>query len=429
MHRRIVALLGLSLVIGVPLAPAQEIQWRPANPRPEPSAAPQAIMLGRPQSVLPTPVSAPSTPPQTGYVTLRPPTVIRGQAPDGPPPPPPFPGSGPASPAAVGPIPGEEAFNCGIANAKPGETGFFGRFCDNIKKGLGDVGNSAGGIFQPSSGGGMFRSDDKFNGFISPVSNPFYFEDPRALTEVRPLIIWQNTPSSNPIFSSSNNFFVGAQGRVAFTEHISLVINKFGAIWADPTAPGFASESGFAELHLGPKFTLIRNDTSNTLLAVGLTFELPTGPSAVFQDTGTLSLVPYVSFGQNFGRSQWGSFNFLNTTGYVARVDSTRTDNLFSSFHLDYDVGNLKKIYPLIELNFAHYTFNGSARSFGFEGRDMFNFGSDGTAGHNELTLALGARYKFSEAVQLGLTGEFSLLSGGRYMDQFRLTFDVIFRY
>src|SRR5207244_3388453 len=157
----------------------------------------------------------------------------------------------------------------------------------------------------------------------------------------------------------------------------------------------------------------------------GLTSANPAGPAKFFQDTGSLSRVPYVSFAQNFWRTTFGSFNFLNTTGYVARVDSTRTDNLFSSFHLDYDVGNLKKIYPLIELNFAHYTFNGSERSFGFEGRDMFNFGSDGVAGKNELTMAVGARYKISEAIQLGLTGEFSLLSGGRHMDAFRLTFDM----
>src|SRR5262249_45139317 len=222
-------------------------------------------------------------------------------------------------------------------------------------------------VFQ-SGPGAMFHSDDKFS-IISPVTNPFYFEDPRALTELRPIFMWQHTPSSNPVFSSSDNFFLGLQARVAFTENISLVINKLGVVWAEPNAPGYSPHTGFSELWLGPKFTFIRNETSGTLLAAGLTFQIPTGPSKVFQNTGDLSLVPYLSYGQSFWRSDYGTFNFLNTTGYAARVDSTRTDNLFSSFHLDYDIRNLKKIYPLIELNFAHYTFNGSARDLNFEGR------------------------------------------------------------
>ena len=38
-------------------------------------------------------------------------------------------------------------------------------------------------------GRNMFQSDPEFTYFASPVTNPFFFEDPRSLTEVRP--IWR----------------------------------------------------------------------------------------------------------------------------------------------------------------------------------------------------------------------------------------------
>ena len=79
-------------------------------------------------------------------------------------------------------------------------------------------------------------------------------------------------------------------------------------------------------MHLGPKFTFIRNPDTGTLLAAGLNFNLATGESKVFQTTGDLSLAPYLSFGQNFLRSSYGAFQFLGTAGYSYATDSQRSD-------------------------------------------------------------------------------------------------------
>ena len=43
----------------------------------------------------------------------------------------------------------------------------------------------------------MFMSDHEFDDFISPVSNPIWFEDPRSLTELRMLFINQMIPESS----------------------------------------------------------------------------------------------------------------------------------------------------------------------------------------------------------------------------------------
>ena len=57
-----------------------------------------------------------------------------------------------------------------------------------------------------------FQSDHNFDHFISPVSDPFYFEDPRALTELRPIFMFQSIPHNNPVFHGGNIEFFGTQG-------------------------------------------------------------------------------------------------------------------------------------------------------------------------------------------------------------------------
>lgn len=410
-----------------------------------PGQAQAQVLLGRPEPIVSS--SAAEVLPATAARLVRvessparpqmdrPQPLVRAQAPDVPPPPPPVSPFGAAGPApTVAPLGAKgEGYACGVVNDNADVGGFWGRVGRPFRRCYEDVSGTVGGMFQPSGTRRAFQSDHAFDLFSSPVSNPFYFEDPRALTELRPIFIWQHTPGSNYIYAGGDNFFAGLQARVALNERLSLVIHKLGWIWSDPVnptgVPGFATHSGLSELHLGPKITICRNDITNTVAAIGMQFEVPIGPGKVFQNTGNLSLTPYFSIAQAFGKSQYGNFNIMNTTGYSLGVDSQRTDFVYSSIHLDYNVLGQNRLFPMIELNWAHYTFNGSARDIGFEGRDMFNFGSAGTAGHDELTLALGGRVKITDHWQLGLAGEFSLLGGGRHMDNFRLTADMIFRY
>ena len=161
-----------------------------------------------------------------------------------------------------------------------------------------------------------------------------------------------------------------------------------------------------------------------------MTFQIPAGGGGVQQNTGDLSLVPYISLAQSFLRSSYGTFNAMATIGFELRVDNQRTDEFFTSWHLDYDVGNFHRIYPLIELNWFNYSVSGKVRPLTFEGQDLFNFGSQYVAGQNEADIALGARYKFrgSEAVQMGFAIELPI-AGNRGVNDFRLTLDMIFRY
>ncbi len=396
------------------------------------------IKLGRPQALdaaeqAPAfvPVANDGAPSQNVGVP-RP--LIRGQSPDMPPPapppggmppPPPPPGSAlPPPPAAVS----EESFNCGQVTQNASTGGFFSRCWDKCKQ----WGNDLSGAFQSGADRGILQSDHRFDYFSSPVSNPFYFEDPRALTEARPIFIWQQTPKTNPTYTGGDNVFAGLQARVAITDWLSLVVNKIGWVWSEPherVPPGFEPHTGFAEVWLGPKFTFLRSENTKTLLAGGLTFQIPAGPAKVYQDTGTLSLAPYLSFAQNFWSTSYGSLDFMTTAGYSASMNRARSDHFFASFHLDYDIGNWHRFYPMLELNWFQYTVNGTSRPIAFEGADLFNYGATGIAGNADLSVAVGGRVKITDNIFAGLATEWGLVNLPRSLNEFRLTVDMIFRY
>lgn len=274
-----------------------------------------------------------------------------------------------------------------------------------------------------------FRSDHIFDGFISPVTNPFLFEDPRSLTELRPQFVYQKIPGRNREFRGGDVWFFGGQLRLAFTDRLSFVVHKLGGLSLSPGRfSAFPDEVGFAELWLGPKYTFLREEETGSVLAGGLQFQLPVGSANVFQNTGSLSLVPYLSYAQAFG-SEWrvGGVNTLLGTGYAFSTGNQRSDYYYLSAHIDWDVLHGHKFYPLLELNWLVHTTNGRTRPFDSEGRDLFNFGGQ-ARGTGLLTVAFGARYKILEAAQLG--GAFELpVAGARHLFDYRFTFDVIFRY
>jgi len=277
--------------------------------------------------------------------------------------------------------------------------------------------------------GGRFRSDHMFDGFISPVTNPFLFEDPRSLTELRPIFIYQRIPTKQQDFLGGNISFFGTQARVAFTNRLSLVVNKLGGISFNPDdSSPFGDETGFAELWLGPKYTFYRGEENCAVAAGGLQFQIPIGSADTFQNTGSLSLVPYVSYAQNFLRDfSWGSFNFMASTGYSFSTNKERSDFYYLSAHLDFDVGNFHRFYPLMELNWILTTTDGNTVPIGSEGRDLINFGAQ-AKGKGLLTAAFGGRVKISESAQIGAAFEFPL-AGPKDLFRYRFTLDFILRY
>jgi hypothetical protein len=446
MRDRLRWLAGLALALGTAtMSRAEDVTWRPVarTPAASPvvaSTQPNAVSLGRPvpAATLERPVPLPDTVAATPAVadanvapaafTPTPPQfpsggIVRAQAPPDPPPPT---SGGAVAPGGSGPpatfsgpppVVDQPPFNSGVPVERPLNQGFWDQCREFV---LGGPGHKC------------FVSDHSADTLVSPITNPFLFEDPRSLTEVRPIFIYQTAPNRNTAFGGGNSEFFGLQGRLAFNEQWSLVINKLGFVSLNPNNPDseFHSSTGFSELWLGPKWTFCHSEHwgGPTIAAAGLTFQIPTGPGKVAQDTGNLMLTPYLSVAHGFGRTSYGTFNAMTSFGYSFGVDNKRSDYFFNSWHVDFDVANWNHIFPLLELNWFHYTANGRARDQNFEGTDLVNFGATDIKGRDVLSLAAGFRYKFNEHAQFGIATEWPLTTA-RDLTDFRLTVDFILRY
>ncbi len=408
-------------VMGAPVRPSDrdpqpDVAWVP----PSPAAAPVIAASGSSPAAVPGRRAALGAPISSG-------SPVSAQAVE------------PASRTAYTPADTEDPVNDLLLQRSPRRAKDKDRDPDHRTAGRDDPADHASGKFGDKIGETFgkavgkctewFKSDHAFDGFISPVTNPLLFEDPRSLTEVRPIFMYQQVPSSQADFHGGNIYYYGLQARLAVTDRLSFVFNKLGGITLSPNGSSlYDGGTGFAELWLGPKYTIIRNENTGSLLAGGVQFQIPIGSSSVYQNTGSLSVVPYLTYGQNFCRD-WkiGSFNTLIGTGYSFATDSVRSDYYYLSAHLDLDVLNKHKFYPLVEMNWLYYTKNGNGLPVATEGRDLFNLGGQ-AKNTGMITAAFGGRYKITECAQVGAAFEFPL-AGPRDIFQYRVTLDFILRY
>jgi hypothetical protein len=398
--------------------------------RPVPVAPFSVVRASAYTTDVPTPYPTPPVQPVVATVGVPAPTYPAAADLSAPP------GSRPADPAPTPPPPPQPSRYSPPDPPPPGDPGFAPEIMPSADVGR-PVGPSfwekCGNLFNwggKGSGGNTWASDNCLPGLISPVTMPFYAEDPRSLTEIRPIFMYQGMPSST-VFGGGNIWFFGTQARLAFTERFSLVINELGFMSFNPDIEvGGNSGTGFAALKVTPKYTFLRNPETGSVAAAGLMFDMPIGSKKAYQDTGTLSLAPYVSYGQTFGRlpGGYGSLNFIGNLGYSFAIDNDRTDFLYSTLHLDWNIANANTFFPLLELNWINYTSRGSATFVGTEGADLINFGASNRQGSSYLSMAAGLRYRFSEHVYLGAAFELPV-SSDKSLNSYRLTFDAIFRY
>ncbi|MCU0705862.1 MAG: hypothetical protein MUF18_17985 [Fimbriiglobus sp.] len=308
---------------------------------------------------------------------------------------------------------------------------WFGRGDDGRTPGerFGDrVGEMVNGGRDPIRERKWFESDHAFCDFVSPLSNPFFFEDPRTLSEVRGVGFYQQTPAGDR-FNSGNAWFLGGQGRLAFTERFSVVVHKLGFAAFNPGGGSiFRGGSGLSELWLGPKYVAYRDPEFKSLITLGAQFQIPLGSSSPLQDTGSLSIVPYVSAGQKLLSTQIGTFNGMASAGYSFSTNRDRSDFFYASAHLDFDIGNGHRFYPVAELNWFSYTTDGRERPVGVEGRDFANVGG-AARGTNLVTWTLGLRWRSLNGRWEVGGGYEGFLFGQRGLFNGRVMLDLIWRF
>jgi len=249
---------------------------------------------------------------------------------------------------------------------------------------------------------------DPFDGFMSPVTNPVNFEDPRATTEVRPLYVYHKLSNdfAKVVGADGGDAHVAAvQARLALTDRLAFIATKDGYVWLRPAEkiPGvLENENGFANVALGAKYALYRDPERRAIATLGLRYEIPMGNRDVFQGHGDGVFNPFLSAG--WGVENLAGIGDLHLLGYTAvRVPVSGDDSTFFdlSLHADYGIHigpeGWGPIYPLVELNWIHVLADGDRLPLDQEGFDFFNFGTSKSAGKGVVTMAVGMRYRIAD--------------------------------
>ncbi|MBI1346161.1 hypothetical protein GC163_07710 [bacterium] len=267
-------------------------------------------------------------------------------------------------------------------------------------------------------------SDMCFSDFVSPISNALFFEDPRTLSEIRPIFANHWIPDSNPAFQGGNAQFLAAQIRIALTDRLSIIATKDGYIWLDSNnEAAIPDEDGFADVAAGLKYNLIRDPHAQFLVSSGFTFEADVGTHDVFQGRGDGEFHLFTTMGKGLSPHM----HWLSATGFRLPTDTAaRSQMWYWSNHVDYEFRD--NWYALLECNWFHWMKSGNALPVNFEGGDLFNLGSTDVAGNDIVTLALGGKKKFGKYNELGAGYEFPVTNRKDIL-QSRLYVDLIIRY
>lgn len=267
-----------------------------------------------------------------------------------------------------------------------------------------------------------FESDREFSGFVGPISNPVFSKDPRSLTEARLLFINNWIEDTHPVFGGGDFQAYGLQVRVALTERLSLIADKDGYAVINPA--GADEEDGWLNVAAGLKYLLIRDVENQFLLSAGFMYELQTGEASVFQSHGSGTLSIFATAGKEFGCRN----HFLATVGHVFPMDRTQNSGFFyTSLHLDREFFGW--LYPLVELNWLHYTSSGNRGlpDIG-EGDGLLNLGASDVTGHDLVTVAAGLKAKLNDHMETGVALE-TPISNRKDLIDYRLLAEFIIRY
>ena len=263
----------------------------------------------------------------------------------------------------------------------------------------------------------ILRSDHAFDRFISPMTNPVFFEDPRNVTEMRAIFLDHKVPAAA---GDGDVQLYALQLRARLSENVSLIATKDGYVTSDTPLVN----EGWADLSVGLKFNLLRDVQNQRLLSGGFTFELPTGEASALQGNGNGDLNLFLTGARQIGqRAHW-----ISAGGF--RIPMNPTDESTSSYwsnHFDYEVA--RGFYLVSEFNWYHWLRAGRDGAItGVEGLDLFNLGSPGVAGNDIVTTAIGLKFKPNGHNEFGVAYEVPITDREDIIEN-RFTADWILRF
>lgn len=314
------------------------------------------------------------------------------------------------SPASIAPT-AECDFSCGMG-------------CDSACDGMA---NRGGRLAKLTS---LIRPSDRcFDDFISPMIDFVHFEDPRNLTELRPIFVHHNIPNAlgpGAVPAGGSVQLFAAQFRIALTDRLSLIAVKDGYI-LDSTEGDLDTllHSGWADIAGGLKYNLVRNVESGSLLSGGFTYEIPLGTQGSFQAVGNGQFHFFATGGQ---RLLDGNAHVLSSFGWQLPVDQG-AQTTFVHWNNHFDLRLTNQLYVFTECSWRSWTDSADAGlPLGVGGQDLLNLPVTNIAGTDLLTQNVGVKLKPRSNVEWGVAYEFPVTSFKDIIED-RWQFEAIVRY
>lgn len=255
---------------------------------------------------------------------------------------------------------------------------------------------------------------------ISPVTNPVFFEDPQVRSEVRPIFAYHNIDDDFITQGGAAQLYA-VQLRWAVTDRLAIIATKDGYINFDPNV-ALPDTGGWADLAAGIKYALVDDEDAEFIVTPGLTFELPTGNTRVFQGNGDGTWNPFISAAKGFGDLRF----MVNVGGVIPNNFAEETAQIHYSGQIDYTT--CPYFVPFASINAFTVVSEGTALPLDVEGFDLFNFGSSRAEGFTQAVAGFGFRSQLLDSVSLGFAYEFPFTNPhGLFGDRF--TVDLIWRF
>ena len=254
---------------------------------------------------------------------------------------------------------------------------------------------------------------------ISPVTNPIWFEDPAIRSEVRPIYMHHRIDDGFITQGGDVNLYA-LQLRYAVNDRLAIIATKDGYVDFNPDAG--SDEEGWADVGLGLKYAVIKDDANQFILTPGLTFEIPLGDDEVFQGNGDGEFNFFVSGAKGFDK-----FHITANTGLRVPIDGD-AESMILHYNLMLDYRTCRWFQPFIAASGITVLDEGEGPGLSTEGYDLINFGSSGADGETQIVVGAGFRSQLADNISFGIAYEKAVTSPEDLFDD-RLTADLIFRF
>jgi hypothetical protein len=264
---------------------------------------------------------------------------------------------------------------------------------------------------------GLLPSDHCFDRFISPISNPFFFEDPRSLTEVRGLFLDNALP---PLADGGDAQVFAGQIRGRVSDRWSVIAQRLGHLQVN--SAGGDPPNGFLSAPVGVKYNFLRDVDAQLLASAGITYFIP-GSRGALSSFGDGAFHFFATAGKQLGDNA----HWLSGMGFRIPLDNNwGTQMWYWSNQWDYELPN--HVYPLAGINWFHTMSSAGMAAIPFTSLDFIDLPAGNVAGTNVVTGLAGVKWKPSSHWELGTGFEFPLTDRTDILKN-RVYADLILRY